>query len=817
MDAGAMQNLFIFIVFFLVVSLILGLVYKLGMKEKSYEEALAEQRHSSQSLLGIKQKPKEKKSKKSTKKTKEKDPDDKKNDKAEVKNIIKTDILDTDVKQDSKPKLKFTKMPQKSSEDINSEGQIVHKEAAVDKPLVTKKIETVKVVLKEKTNAIKKDEQKKEKSTVKKEQMKKETIKEKSGNKREETKVKNDVLLKSDDQPFKEAEKEIEPVKKDDKHFVTATQVEEQTQETDADKIPNKSVKWNANQNKEKKEVEAAIVTKAPLTNGYIVNQTKDKKKKKNELNALQQLTAAPGGPGMALVLNMIHKAELSHADIQVLIDLLLNKQFDRTSVLDDWSEGKSDPVQKLKKQLAEKDKALLNEQETLAAVQIKLKEIRSEQLIERNALNQKIKALEEQLQNQQMEIHASNNRYHAQGQQLQQVQVQLNEERMKLHSLREELNAVQIQRQQLEIHIAQESEVMIAQLRADVQELSTRNEQLMMDLNNIMKEASSNVDQMNGMTQEICDKSRQVEDLCIELSNAKEMLYRQESDLKMQIAQSNAAMQQKDIELRKMEKDKEDQIEEINNLKKQKSISSKVITQLKSDIEKLQEEKSQNEASLENNKINQTEVLNLKNELASLKNQLEESEKKFKLEGENTLNLMSKLENELEEQKTKNNELRNKNYKIMEALNAAESRIQNGQLEIANKEKDASENRALEIESQKKFLTRLLPEVSDLGHIPTDQWEEECLKVVSNYLDSLRKPVGVDSTENLQARIEHYQNIIKNTEGMLGKLQAHVDQEEISWKAQIKSKDLELEALKEKLEKSQNLENINGSSVEGQ
>lgn len=36
----------------------------------------------------------------------------------------------------------------------------------------------------------------------------------------------------------------------------------------------------------------------------------------------------------------------------------------------------------------------------------------------------------------------------------------------------------------------------------------------------------------------------------------------------------------------------------------------------------------------------------------------------------------------------------------------------------------------------------------------------------------------------------------------MLAKLRLNVDQEQISWKAQIKNKDLELEALKQKLEK---------------
>lgn len=58
----------IFIVVFIVACLSLVIVYKYGMKEKSYEEALAEQRQQTHALLGTKAKPKEKKPKKPSKK-----------------------------------------------------------------------------------------------------------------------------------------------------------------------------------------------------------------------------------------------------------------------------------------------------------------------------------------------------------------------------------------------------------------------------------------------------------------------------------------------------------------------------------------------------------------------------------------------------------------------------------------------------------------------------------------------------------------------------------------------------------------------------
>ncbi|KAL3288432.1 hypothetical protein HHI36_002878 [Cryptolaemus montrouzieri] len=724
-----------------------------------------------------------------------------------------------------KPKIKFNKVIQKSNEEVDAASEVILLEKALikEKPSLVKKtdsiVQPVKIVTKKDDQP--KKELAKENIILKKDETpKKEIIMEKQNTRKEEIGA---ILKKEEQEKLKDAvdKERIELGKKEDKLVNKDNQKKEEVPLDLTEKVQiSKQVKPNtAPYNREKREIEdKTAVTKTGLTNGYIVNPSKDKKKKKNELNALQQLTAAPGGPGMAFILNMVHKAELSHEDIQLLIDLLLNKQLDNPTILDDWSEGKSDPVQKLKKQLAEKEKALLDEQEALAGVQLKLKEIRNEQLTERSVLNQKIKTLEEQLQNQQMEMHACNNRYHAQAQQLQQAQVQLNEERIKMHTLREELGAVQMQRQQLELHITQESEVIIAQLRADIQEYSARNEQLLIDINHIQKVAADNeasyVAQLNNITQELTEKSRQLEELSIELANKDEILFRQEGELKTEIAQMNTVMQQQAEEIRKSEQGQGELMEEINNLKKQKNISSKVITQLKSEIEKLQQEKSQNEASIENNKINETEVLNLKNELTSVRNKLEENEKHFIAEVETKTNLLNKLEGELEEQKTKNNELRNKNYKIMEALNAAESRIKNEQIDNANKEKDSQNNRMKEIDCQKKFLARILPELNGLEDLPSEKWEEESLKLVCNYVETLKKPAVGDSTENLQARIEHYQNVIKDTEGMLSKLQAHIDQEQISWKAQIKSKDLELEALKEKLEKSPNLENINGSSV---
>lgn len=116
--------------------------------------------------------------------------------------------------------------------------------------------------------------------------------------------------------------------------------------------------------------------------------------------------------------------------------------------------------MQKLKKQLAEKEKALLEEQEALVGAQAKLRDVRAEQLSERTQLQQKIRGYEEVLQTQQLEVQASTNRYQNQTMKLQQLQTQLNDELLKNHKLHDEYATIQMQRQQFELRLTQAQEV---------------------------------------------------------------------------------------------------------------------------------------------------------------------------------------------------------------------------------------------------------------------------------------------------------------------------------------------------------------------
>lgn len=152
------------------------------------------------------------------------------------------------------------------------------------------------------------------------------------------------------------------------------------------------------------------ISPKNQLVKEVKVVEEKPSKKKRNEPS-----TSAIDGASVSLVsdetgitplIRELSRADLTKNQIQVLIDFLLNKQSD-TLAHDptEWSEGKSDLLQKLKKQLQEKEAQLKNEQDALFGTQSKLKELRNEFNTEKVQFNASLKVFSEQLQSSKLEL----------------------------------------------------------------------------------------------------------------------------------------------------------------------------------------------------------------------------------------------------------------------------------------------------------------------------------------------------------------------------------------------------------------------------
>lgn len=173
--------------------------------------------------------------------------------------------------------------------------------------------------------------------------------------------------------------------------------------------VEKKNFRQHKNAKQSKADTPPVSPKNQPLNEAKAVEE-KPAKKKRNEPSTSAVdgavVQSSSDEAGITPVIREIRRADLTKNQIQVLIDFLLNKQSD-TFAQDpmEWSEGKSDLVQKLKKQLQEKEALLKNEQDALVGMQTKLKELRSELNTEKVHSNANLKSHTELLQNSRMEV----------------------------------------------------------------------------------------------------------------------------------------------------------------------------------------------------------------------------------------------------------------------------------------------------------------------------------------------------------------------------------------------------------------------------
>ncbi|XP_050505576.1 ribosome-binding protein 1-like isoform X9 [Diabrotica virgifera virgifera] len=762
-------TILIFIALFAVASFLLFVVYKFGIKEKSYEEALAEQRQQTNILLGTKSKPKEKKSKKANKKPKEKPVQE--NDVNESEN--------TENKENAHPSKLHVEFKEETEEVIITEELKLASSKESNKQKKVKKVRPILV----------KKEQSPQRIAL-------EVVEAPIANHFEEIQPKDDFeLLRSNsrDDIFKQEpvkEKVVKEKKQTTEVGVTAKNKKNaKTQQTEVGKQEKPAP---PPEEKVEEKVIIEVIPAVPQTNGIVANTGKEKKKKKSEFNTKQQLSAERDG-----LINSVRKAELSKTEIQYLIDLLLNKQLEAPAVIDDWSEGKSDPVQKLKRQLAEKEKALVDEQQALVGAQAKLREIRSEQQAEKSQLQQKLRLLEESMQNKQIEIQAAANRYQVAAQKMQQIQNELSAEMMKTRKLMDDNNALQMQVQQYEVSIpqVQESEGIIMKLRTELNDAANSNQQLQ---------------------QLAVDKDHQNQNLLMQIATLKDSMHdaqkkleiyiRKENDWTREMSSLNTSQQKQFEEQRNLEHTVSQLNGLLHNANSEKAEATKIIAQLKADLQKTKEELNGLGDIPDSKNKHEVEILNLSNELSSTRNELsskieelQQNERKYKTELETSNKKYQLIQKELEEQKTKNNQLSS---------------------EIISKEQD----------SQKQFMQRLFPDIEALKTLNSSDWQDQCAKLIEKYVRSLKEeqqhssqhssPQKSSEVIKLQAQIEHYKNTIDDTEGLLNELQKRVEQEEMTWRGQLAAKEAELENLKashlsQLQSKLVNLENLLSKEVE--
>ncbi|OPJ81640.1 ribosome-binding protein 1 [Patagioenas fasciata monilis] len=179
-----------------------------------------------------------------------------------------------------------------------------------------------------------------------------------------------------------------------------------------------------------------------------------------------------------------------------------------------------------------------------------------------------------------------------------------------------------------------------------------------------------------------------------------------------------------------------------------------------------------------------------------------------------------TELREVLEQQKMKNNDLREKNWKTMEALTTVEKTCDEKLLAITKaKEELAQQLDALQTQTKQALLSAL-PGITVSSHQDYNTWLQEfkektadMLKqqtVTTKPLDSaLKLKEAEEAQSTLQAECEQYRTILAETEGMLRDLQKSVEEEEQVWKAklmvseeELQKSQLQLKSLEETVEK---------------
>ncbi|XP_013170492.1 PREDICTED: ribosome-binding protein 1 [Papilio xuthus] len=627
-------------------------------------------------------------------------------------------------------------------------------------------------------------------------------------------------------------------------------------------------------------------------------------KKKKPEPNVLSLMAGDSGGVAVSELVRVVREAALSRNEIQILTDALLNKHHDPLPEHSEWTEGPNDPMQKLKKQLAEKEKALADEVEASQALHAKLKELRATLNSERGRYTAAARAAEQTAIASRAELHTLQTR-------LQRVlddNHTLSQEKIHLQSKLAAEGEAQAQRVQMEMHIQRLSESeagLVQQLTAQQAELNTlaRDAAAGAAARDALILAQRHADELGQQLQEAnhayaeleqqrqravqAEKAAQQElrdaqDRLAEVSDLQNEVERLTS--RAQTAEGNVENLKADIEKAKedaeqakvsVEKAKEDADtykkeaerakeeaknvteeanklrEEMEKLKQQIEIvrqeSEKQKSQLSNEVASLKEQLSLRESELaevkqmtaapphpahnglpnsnDDQKVSASELAKVESVVEALKEELTSA-----LSGSKELKeQVATLREQLQQYQQKNNELRTKNWKVMEALQSAEKALQAKCARAMPAQDTLSEAIVKAQESQYNEVASILrsavPNIapgSGTGHdwlqafannlknefqkiesqkkeLEKKQRELEKTEVQAPAVDSRLTEV-IAQTEQLQTLLHKYKQVIADTESALSHLQQNVSVEEQRWQNQLAEKQREVDALQQRI-----------------
>uniref|UniRef100_T1J0T7 Ribosome receptor lysine/proline rich domain-containing protein n=1 Tax=Strigamia maritima TaxID=126957 RepID=T1J0T7_STRMM len=762
-----------FLVFcgFVIFSVIFIIVVSVfGMHEKSYDEVVVEQRSKDQGngLILKNGKGNKDKKKKNSKKQKEKSAESAATINVAVAKIKSKPRVATLPLAEVKP-LSVTKPVVLQTKNVKSmNNKLVEiepelKSVPVKKIIKKEIIETDKEKGKNKKNAAKpiKAEVKPQPQPLKAEtkpvKIESKTIKTELKPKIENKSIKSEIkVLKVESKTTKKEPKA--PVVNPKANKTEAKQKEVNSKvETKGVKAENKSVSEGRNKSqKNNSEVQKKNVSKIDESASVPPSPTKRAKKLKYDLSSGDN-----GMNGIHLA-TVLRNAILTDAELQTLIEILLNRQQEGES----WIKmgQKIDPFSALKKQLQETEQKLADEQMTSQTTSNKLKELRQEltktSQMERSS-REKFVASQQELQNLHLHYQHQHDQHVSElnGLQIkfQQVQVKSSEEhRLALQHVQEENEKLKQALAQMEANSKSLTSNEIARLQCDVEQWRITCEQYKEQLTSSQQGDNERQQHMHQLQQ------------CIK-------------DLKNQAGQQEKATQQ-----------------EMNDLLKQLSQSESNRNALQRDLSLYQNVQTENNTL--HNKIRDMEKTN--NNICQRIQELEDQVHN----AEANLNVCMK-ENDVKQQEAQhdfdqvhqNNEmLKMKIEETMKDIVAKESLLTKQENDLAQYLDEVQQvTKELNIQREKnneinRLLSRFVP-----GR------DYDVSQSAANLKDELMqvKQIAEESEKTLKLQVKQCQEALSETETALHNLQRRAEDEELVWKEKLAYTENDLKQYEERLE----------------
>ncbi|XP_012267073.2 myosin-6 isoform X2 [Athalia rosae] len=765
------------------------LVSMFGITEKTYEEAIAEQRKLPDDLLlGKREKVKEKKHKnKAGKKVKEK-----KEEKEE-----KDDEKNEHVQFEENPQIFNSEMIVQEEKNVKNN----KKKGKIEriKPILINKDEHVVLAPELSPSQPQPEEINHFNLTQPKDDL--ELIRSHSRENLQHATQSEPIVSKSPrDTPtkskknFKEQGKKSAEIKEEKREVVSVASapLQHAVQET------SKEVKEQQKETPVKEVKEISKETAIPVQ-----SSTKESKSKKKRNDILAQIGGDKDGINISLLMPLVQKAELSRSEIQILIDQLLNKQLDNPLEHSEWTEGRADPVIKLKKQLAEKEKALADEQEASVAVQNKLKELRMELNAEKSRLSANVRQLEEALSTKITETQTLHTRVqhilesHAaekQGfsRQIEQLQSKVNENMTIIHKMQEDQGQTQghmqqeliAQRKQLEVQFSQMRDnenalkAQLAQKHAESQELQNLNMTVTQELQMLQSTCENSATEIEVLRQQLAIMQDQFMQSEGQLQHYKETGERLQ-DMARQLEESHRTLSDLEHRLQIAHRHEQELQKQLSSMKSELSTAKNDASEsanLKVELNKVQSELnklksqlsvSQKEAKTEAVEITslQTELVTTRDDLLKCQSNLISTQTELKKSQSNTARIQGDLdmaqrfirqsESELREAQNEVKTVKTEFSKVQNELSKIQSELSKAQEELKNAHNTESKLKMLTADFEKLQQSEQNSSASQI-EITRLQEENDRLSSQSVVIAELQKEIGKlrDENESLASQL---------------------------------------------------------------